>query len=191
MQSIPDPTPDWSGSDSTTAKILVAMVAVLTFGAVRYALNAYHERAAEPKARQVVEQPRNAIPERLPVAEAAPPQPVAKEPELPVDTLKELFESAHERGEANGVMVITSGGKSLSPNFNPVKPVKVSVNRESSLFQRQCNRYKVTLMQGGELTALPDGRTAQSALTMRFAYSLNYCIGGQLPDGGRQLTIEQ
>ncbi len=189
IQPLPDPATEWSGSASTAAKIIIALVAVLTFVGARYALTASHERTAAPKA--YVEQPTNAVPERLPVAAAPPPQPVAQEPELPVDSLKELFESAYERGEANGLMVINSGGKSLSPNFNPVQPVHVSVNRGSALSQPQCNRYKVTLMQGGEMTPLPDGRTVKSALTMRYAYSVNYCIGGQPPDGGRQLTIEQ
>jgi len=179
-------------SASMAQKFLGVIAFLAAFAIVRYGLNALrsHSDATETQS-EVVQQQENALASKSDVAIVAEALPGAKEPNVPVDVLRDLFDSAHKNGEANGLMVIDSGGKSLSPRFNPTAPVKVRVERKDSLFQYGCNRFKVTLMQGGSVDTLPNGRQAKSAISMLVTYSLNYCVGGQVPDGGRDIQMER
>lgn len=189
---LPVETEDVSPKTATAAQRILGVIAfVAAFAIVRYGLNALRVHSDALESKPEIEQQEEGATSRSEVATVAGVLPVAKEPNVPIDALKELFDSAHQSGEANGLMVIDSGGKSLSQRFNPTMPVKVRVERRDALFQHGCNRFRVTLMQGGNTESLPNGRQAKSAISMLLVYSLNYCVGGQMPDVGREIQIER
>lgn len=184
-----DDSADEPDTINATAKKLLAMMAfVAAFAAVRYGLAAIREKTAPAKPSQIVEQPKVDREEKDDVAEERP-RPAAAEPQVPVDTLKDLFVAAHDQGEANGLMIVEAGSTGLAHRVNITKPVKVRVDRESPLLQSGCDRFKVTLTQGGSTDYLPGGRQAKSAISTLLVYSLNYCIDGDVPNDGHAIEI--
>jgi len=182
--------PPWRNTFGGKAVSVIAFIA--GFAVVRYGFHSFRAPPAPARVNPSIEQSQaeNAAP-ALPARVVAKAQATPLESVVPVDALDDLFVRAHEHGEANAVFMVDSVGAVLSPRFSPTKPVRASVIRDSALAQTDCDRFKVRLMQGGGTTSLDDGRQRKSPISLQIDYSLNYCLGGRVPDGGHEITIER
>jgi hypothetical protein len=105
-----------------------------------------------------------------------------KEPKFPFKGLQSLFDQAHKSGESKGVFV-PSGHDHLPQSFNSYDVVEATVHMDASLVQPGCDRFTITLKQGGGFKHIRDGLDAMTPEN-KVAYSVNYCIDGSQPDGG-------
>lgn len=103
---------------------------------------------------------------------SAPAAPAAPD-KLPVDSIADLLEAAHRQGTAGGSTLLTVNTMEI-PGFDRGRLVSVQVVRREALGDTGCERFGVTLSQGGA----------------HFVYALNYCAGGAMPVGGRSIQIE-
>jgi hypothetical protein len=156
---------------------------VLGAGVVRLMFGGFHPAETTPPPAPVM----------MPVSQTAPvpaAPPVAAEPKLPVDSLKETFAAAHDRGNADGFMIVNSDARGIR-HLNTVNPVKVHVERREALAGSGCDRFSVTLTQGGGQTLNTRGEMVMHPYSMYFVYAVNYCIDGSTPTEGRNIKIEE
>jgi hypothetical protein len=186
---------DAGESRSGSRKVISLVAGLLGFCAVRYGFALLREPPSTPVQTQTQMQMENPalLQQRKDELNQTPTaKTVSQEPELPTESLKDLFISAHERGEANGIGILTyqsrNRGNNL-PKFDLNSPVAYKVVRESSLFRVGCDRFEVSITQGGNMEGLPGGRQAKSPIRARLVYSLNYCINGEEPEEGRNLVV--
>jgi len=179
-------------ASSIGRKIVYWISWLLAAGLVRYLFTLYHAQPPTP--------PAQAAAPASPLAQAAARQAAAPlvpplvpstpgDPILPTDSFRDLFVAAHQQGVVNGIALVT-GDVTGIPGIDRIKPVEVHVERREPLAMSGCDRFGVTLTQGGGQHVNTRGQAVKTAYSMHFVYSLNYCVDGTKPAAGWEIKVE-
>lgn len=175
----------------------LVLVVALAGALIKHALFRPHTALPTETATPVASapEPAAAAPTTAALPATAAPATSHGDPKLPVDVFKDLFITAHDQGQADSVMMVTKESRgAIGLNVN--EPVKVHIDRRETLDMTACNRYGVTLSQGGDYGPTRENsrgqmvKSARTRTTMNFVYSLNYCTDGTTPAGGAAIKVE-
>ena len=96
-----------------------------------------------------------------------------------VTTVKSLLVTAIDQGEAHGVLV-GQAAQYIAQTFKSAAPIEIDVKTVEPLGEPGCKRLAVTTSQDGVVDFNRERRDTEPA-RMAFAYQLNYCRDGRMP----------
>ena len=96
-----------------------------------------------------------------------------------VTTVKPLLVTAIDQGEAHGVLV-GQAAQYVAQTFKSTAPIQIDVKTVQELGEPGCKRLAVTTSQDNVVDFNRERRDTKPA-RMAFAYQLNYCRDGRMP----------
>jgi hypothetical protein len=96
-----------------------------------------------------------------------------------VTTVKPLLVTAIDQGEAHGVLV-GRAAQYIAQTFKSAAPIEIDVKTVQALREPGCKRLAVTTSQDNVVDFNRERRDTKPA-RMAFAYQLNYCRDGRMP----------